>query len=96
MSAHEHTLGPWVIVGKRGARCVATTDGQEVAAAPSHEPTYLDDSFPYDDNLRLIAAAPDLLAALEDAADLLDRLRSGGGCLARARAAIAKARRGRA
>ena len=84
-----HTQGPWAItddfigVYDQQGRCVADMDSE---GAPE---------IGYDESLanaRLIAAAPDMLAALEDAVEALTEARYYPSELERFRAAIAKAK----
>lgn len=84
-----HTPGPWTANPEEGDYASITTDdGREVAGAYSWA------------NGRLIAAAPDLLAALEELVTRRERVaRKQGGSLdgtdgryVRARAAIARAK----
>jgi len=94
----KHTAGPWWAYNRHGARIFkgwSITNGAGVVARvdiePSPETQYA--------NARLIAAAPDLLEALEDVCALRDFPDSAKGRAAagrgdpyrRARAAIAKA-----
>jgi len=89
----KHTAGPWAVKGSNPPRVYAR-DGYDIIAAcdsimeMTHEQELA--------NARLIAAAPELLAALEQCLKIVDayRRRSGGdGDIAamNARAAIAKA-----
>lgn len=90
----NHTPGPWF----RSNRCV-TSSRQVICEVWSHiylEPSgELQASAAADANQALICAAPDLLAALEEALAVLEKLTPashGQGTLVRARAAIAKAK----
>ena len=79
---NKHTLGPWFIDyeggGSMGRRALLeNADGETIG--------YLYEAEYEDENL--IAAAPDLLAALQDLCDTLGEC----GMIERARAAIAKA-----
>lgn len=93
MSEAKHTPGPWR-VGKGGPNMcptVGTEKGLMVAMVA------YGDSHPTQANARLIAAAPDLLEALEELADLFDAMVSGeyrpdSFTTQPARAAIAKAK----
>ena len=87
----EHTPGPWSIAG-RGYTIFGPDDAVVIssfdAETEEEEERYLA-------NARLIAAAPDLLAALEEAVRSSEVSRMGGMSwdeMDRARAAIAKAR----
>lgn len=88
MSA-KHTPGPWrVVISDNGDRCeieAANKDCVARAFAPFPFDTSWDER---DANARLIAAAPELLEALQD---LVDTGFVGGPQLKRAQAAIAKA-----
>lgn len=99
MTEHKHTRGPWrtgpvddtIIKGADGS-IIANVDGDY------NQP----DTWPImEANARLIAAAPDLLAALEAVVDCHAALTRHVGhsddtavCLVTARAAIAKAKEG--
>lgn len=95
-----HTLGPWSASDVRYNRdfrtClnVMTKDGLRFVAAVSCDPS--SDRQQLEANARLIAAAPDLLEALEEAyAELsADSLRDGPRCLllTTIEAAISKAK----
>lgn len=108
METQRHTPGPWVAdhtgdYADDPAKVVKICypDGQQRHLAKVYD-CYLPGDGDGDANARLIAAAPDLLAALEDlvglaAAAMHDANRDGGEYddgveLAAARAAIAKAR----
>lgn len=100
----KHTAGPWIIVdeGFLGIE-IHSANARDLADAPMHyaiardiggrrHGDHFDDYREVDANARLIAAAPDLLEALERAVDRLE----GAGLFyseaaIRARAAIAKA-----
>lgn len=84
---HGHTKGPWYL--DIGARDAAIHAGGTIAM--------IDDTMTgWQANARLIAAAPDLLAALAPLVDAAPKdggmIRLDGDELARARAAIAKAK----
>lgn len=88
----KHTAGPWVVSANSPflVRAGDDTTGRHIAHAgpASHHPSFEVD----EPNARLIAAAPDLLEALERAVDRLE----GAGLFyseaaIRARATIAKA-----
>ncbi len=85
----NHTPGPWYVTGRLTRYVEARIDGgliQEVAACG---PTEADGGYgPHQEaNARLIAAAPDLLEALE----MLIEFPNTGPATSTARAAIAKA-----
>lgn len=63
-----HTPGPWTVREARGL----LLGGSESADLPLHDPER-------EANARLIAASPDLLAALVEAAPLLEELIEEGG-----------------
>lgn len=72
MSNSKHTPGPWRIAhpkltGRRqeGDRLIVGPDNEHVAEAFQYQSHTLTDSKQSDANARLIAAAPDLLAALK-------------------------------
>jgi hypothetical protein len=91
-----HTPGPWTavkarieIAGKRGFRgnyrVADAYFSAELADTPRHEEACA--------NARLIAAAPELVAALERTLSYLTSYRGGAmGCYEQARAALAKAK----
>lgn len=89
---YNHTPGPWYVINERGNAIVRA----EKLGAVSH--VFVADcglDFLAEDNARLIAAAPDLLAALEDALKDLSALSQwdrASACARTARAAIAKAK----
>ena len=99
-----HTLGPWVLAGvSEGGfdiwSAAPDADGSYIICARNPIPHRADQS---EANARLIAAAPDLLAALVNCMDILGRAESNasgmgaewdyvGPRVAAARAAIAKA-----
>ena len=93
----KHTPGPWLAIGY-GTKVVQLSPA-DLNKAHDQFPAIVDttsghDLMPYEEacsNARLIAAAPDLLAALNGVLDMLsdNQLQSVAG--ERARAAIAKA-----
>ena len=88
----KHTEGPWY-VGSGTYECrniysvASVTDDEGFTYQPIVATAEDDGIDCWDANARLIAAAPDLLDALEYLVSL-----GGGDCLDMARAAIAKAR----
>jgi len=90
----SHTPGPWVIVSDDEGRCFINSGGViKAVVATCDQPV----SAEHAANARLIAAAPDLLEALEAALNDLDHAYNGAENFAvlaksKARAAIAKAR----
>ena len=91
----SHTPGPWKVEFKNGATTIRGANNWPIAECWVHEDTNA--------NYPLIAAAPELLAALEAAADDLEcaiatfkehglQSHNEAGTLKRIRAAIAKAR----
>jgi hypothetical protein len=87
MSDAKHTLGPWMIGEDQSVDetwSIVTTSGGSIIAN-------VNDRHDRRANAHLIAAAPDLLAALIEAADPIGGYMHGPA-LERARAAIAKAR----
>lgn len=99
MSENKHTPGPWA-VGPRNrvqAGCLVLIGEGEISARPmnDHYATKTEQNF----NARLIASAPDLLAACESALDYLSPEHNDGHTLewtqsmiASVRCAIAKAK----
>ena len=68
----KHTEGPWFVVGKAGYEALEIwTKARRVAKSLYHGGSEDDEA---DANAYLIAAAPDLLAALEKAMDVIERL----------------------
>jgi hypothetical protein len=67
----KHTSGPWKTNGRAGyaGHKVADATGRSVAAFPSTSNRAIEER---DANAKLIAAAPDLLAALEMALPFID------------------------
>ena len=86
---NKHTPGPWRIgtPPPNGEQTIGTQQGLMVAVATTGAGT------PTEANARLIAAAPDLLEALNALADYVDDRAGDNECrpLENARAAIAKA-----
>ncbi|MBP2230771.1 hypothetical protein J2847_004080 [Azospirillum agricola] len=72
----KHTPGPWYVVNMRGwgGLCIGrrpqdqadTTAGDAPIARVIEKAPHWPDAFPAEANARLIAAAPDLLTALDD------------------------------
>lgn len=88
MSAAKHTPGPWSIQTEDPEAWVAECYPFWIVAPKYYAATVGADA-------RLIAAAPDMLAALEELLDAAERHIFAGECLHQrdaARAAIAKAR----
>lgn len=90
-----HTLGPWH-VGMKPGPMIYGPHGEQIA--DMRHPAMVDDD-EHAANARLIAAAPELLAALLDCVELVESEWTGfnnrdlsGGIAPRARAAIAKAK----
>lgn len=90
MTTNQHTPGPWYVTGSDVGGAMIVTNDAIVARWPENGP--LRGQVP---NARLIAAAPDLLAALEhllaDARACEMDVGQYSGSLIEARAAIAKA-----
>lgn len=63
MTKHTHTPGPWHVGGKFDS-IVYDADGCAIANATTYHGKHADRAA--SENARLIAAAPDLLAALRD------------------------------
>ena len=86
----KHTPGPWRVVDSWNDYMVESQNGEEIIwqDGPHNTPTI------NEANARLIAAAPDLLEALENLADYIDERAGDNECrpLENARAAIAKAK----
>jgi hypothetical protein len=83
----SHTPGPWIVVTGSGGWRVNATGHREVAATSHSAFSGSEDR----NNARLIAAAPDLLEALErllQSGDVRDA--ADAGALKQARAAIAR------
>lgn len=86
----KHTPGPWRI-----ARHDTLKDVRHIDAGPAgyeRSTVAILDGPKSDANAQLIAAAPELLAALIECAEQLDAETLGGEALDNARAAIAKAK----
>ena len=88
MSEQKHTPGPWE--SGNGTTSIYGSDGKEVARRIWHGPQDDERSLA---NARLIAAAPELLAALERTLNWLTSYPGGGAmeCYDHACTAIAKA-----
>ena len=84
-----HTPGPWEADGLSGKFISAGKPGHEKIIA---EVTRRRESFEARDNARLIAAAPDMVAALEHAVDSFEDDLQFRGDLRILQAAIAKAK----
>lgn len=87
----KHTPGPWTATGHDGGMCVVVESKWGSVAKALPVGCEVQEAA----NARLIAAAPELLEALEEIAEQLEL--EGPSCsdiLAAARAAIAKARGG--
>lgn len=92
-----HTLGPWIVATSCSWRRILTDSGQPVCvrciqAGDNHPDLYFPDGGADGPDARLIAAAPDLLAALQRLianGDIRDAAHKGD--IAQARAAMAKA-----
>lgn len=83
----KHTPGPWLRRGQTDS--IDSADGRSVCWVNLH-------TMPAEANARLISAAPDLLEALQEAQDFIDRhsepwYTSGQALLTKVRAAITKA-----
>jgi hypothetical protein len=99
----KHTPGPWAVLRRVDAivdNLIVRSDGvprigEEGFRDRVAEATWLDSDEETEANARLIAAAPDLLAAAEAALEILDEDGIGNGPTgAMLAAAIAKARGG--
>lgn len=95
MKKQQHTPGPWFITGRMTKYVEARIPGRMIQEVASCGPTAADNGYGDQQmaNARLIAAAPDLLEALEEIVSAAD---GDGWCqldanLRKARAAIAKA-----
>jgi hypothetical protein len=93
MSNNQHTPGPWFYEGQN----IRNGDGLDVATVDSERSTErcTSDRIPLKEwtaNTRLIAAAPDLLDALEEAIEVVGSWGDDGdpSWLERAKSAIAK------
>ena len=91
---NRHTPGPWLKdAGSIYAKCQLNDEGMSTQS-PLAEVTSDEDNDPYyHGNCDLIAAAPELLEALQRTLSWLSSYPGGGahGCYDQARAAIAKA-----
>lgn len=86
----KHTPGPWRVVDSWNDHMVEGQNGEEIIWQDGpHETPTINKA-----NACLIAAAPDLLEALENLADYIDERAGDNECrpLENARAAIAKAK----
>lgn len=90
MSETKHTPGPWAVIADGPTRVVATDTSRPWRIAVVDSPSDADPDV--DANARLIAAAPELLAALEEVTSTCLDAGFHGSDLARSRAAIAKAK----
>jgi hypothetical protein len=94
MSESKHTPGPWVAeIGGQGSFMIEDSNARVLCQRAAWYSSMVDES---EANARLIAAAPDLLAALIAIADQLERVgdtrrHKDGQYIDEARAAIAKA-----
>lgn len=77
MSEHYHTEGPWNLKsdsssGSAENITITGSDGQKVVAASRHawDPEAVSKR-EFQDTMRLISAAPDMLAALEEIRDMV-------------------------
>jgi len=87
MSAAKHTPGPWKREAKTGRNRFRITDARGHQVADTN--TYNEDA---EANADVIAAAPELLEALQELVDGMTDVEDSESCvLFRARAAIAKA-----
>lgn len=66
----EHTPGPWEVVGSR--ICTVANDNERITLAKTEPGGAFAMSEQQDANARLIAAAPELLAALNAASEWLN------------------------
>lgn len=94
MSKQGHTPGPWFITGNMTRYIEASIGGGLIQEVASCGPTEADNGYGEQQmaNARLIAAAPELLEALEHAVKTAEWDTYGRASLNKARAAIAKAR----
>ena len=89
MSTNKHTPGPWRYVGHFGTHCL-DSNGRCIADAPHPNGMSEEEGFA---NARLIAAAPELLEALEYLAGFEKNADwDGYKAVTMAKSAIAKAR----
>jgi selenophosphate synthetase-related protein len=92
---NTHTPGPWDVYAgkmKNGDRIINDGEGTPVAYAADYNEYAKDDQV--DANARLIAAAPDLLEAAQDALTAFQSGRNGSAAMVLLAAAIAKAEGG--
>ena len=94
MMGAQHTPGPWHIGGKPQSPIIFGSDGFAVADATVFHGTFKEGQT--EANANLIAAAPDLLEALETASWLLADISPDGLVKQKVDAAIAKAKGGAA
>ena len=85
---NKHTPGPWLSRGKSDS----VHESSDTHPYGCQIFRFADDQGPSDDDLNLILSAPDLLEALEDIVQWIERGDFEESFLAAARAAIAKAR----
>lgn len=89
----KHTSGPWVVVTEEGKPVVKSFEDFYITNTIDAAGYESDDDTKFV-NARLIAAAPDLLEALKECANLMDHHMIGcdaENAVAKASAAIAKA-----
>jgi hypothetical protein len=82
----SYTPGPWPYRWRKGFIRIVGSDGEDIAR--------IHPSLREEVNARLISAAPDLLAALQEAINVIEYIKpegNGNGTIIRGRAAIAKA-----
>lgn len=91
---NKHTPGPWFITGTMTKYVEARIGGGLIQEVASCGPTEADNGYGEQQaaNARLIAAAPDLLEALEILVELAGTGCNIDGTIAMAKAAIAKAK----
>ena len=88
---NKHTPGPWEIDSEQPSTVKKFTHGNRLSIATVHGG--YGEKTRRTANARLIAAAPEMLEALEDALNLIDTITPfEGDTVRKARAAIAKAR----
>ncbi len=92
MSKHTPTPGPWHhdTHTQNVVATVTPEDGGDIICTEPSEGGDSPSRRRWDANARLIAAAPDLLAALEECTELMETIHKSA--ISRARAAIAKSR----
>ena len=90
----KHTPGPWFITGSMTKYVEARIPGRMIQEVAACGPTAADDGYGEQQmaNARLIAAAPELLDALEEVVQWLELGDHEGQMHSKARAAIAKAK----